>query len=192
MKTTSKSKSKPTPACSPLRAGLGVSRREVAALPPGPKSRADLRILLVDDDATVRDSLNDVLMAEGYCSVIPAENGQQALDFANELPVDLVLLDLNMPVKNGWDTFEQFTREHPLVPIIIATARPNQLFTAVGAGVGALLEKPMDIPTLLRTMEKLLAETTEQRLARLAGVGIEFHYRSSTASQPPHRPAKTR
>ena len=84
-----------------------------------------------------------------------------------------------VPVKNGWDTFEQLTREHPLIPVIIATARPNQLFTALGAGAGALLEKPMDIPTLLRTMEKLLAETAEQRLARLAGQKAEFHYKPS-------------
>ncbi len=140
--------------------------------------RSGKRILLVDDDPAVRDSLNDVLLAEGYL-IIPAQNGQQALDLANESSVDLVLLDLNMPVKNGWDTFEQLTREHPLVPIIIATARPNQLFTALGAGAGALLEKPMEIPTLLRTMEKLLAETAEQRLARLAGQKAEFHYKPS-------------
>ncbi len=132
----------------------------------------------MDDDPTVRDSLKDVLLAEGY-RVMPAENGQQALDLANKSPVDLVLLDLNMPVKNGWDTFEQFTREHPLIPIIIATARPNQLFTAINAGVGALLEKPMDIPMLLRTMEKLLSETAGQRLARLAGQKAEFHYKPS-------------
>src|SRR5947207_15612326 len=137
-------------------------------------NRPGKRILLVDDDPTVRDSLKDVLQSEGY-SVIPAENGQQALDLANESSVDLVLLDLNMPVKNGWDTYEQLTREHPLIPVIIATARPNQLFTAINAGVGALLEKPMDIPTLLRRMEKLLAETAEQRLARLAGQKAEFH-----------------
>jgi DNA-binding response OmpR family regulator len=137
----------------------------------------------VDDDLTVRDSLNDVLLAEGYF-VIPAEDGQQALDLANRSPVDLVLLDLNMPVKNGWDTFEQLTREHPLIPVIIATARPNQLFTALGAGVGALLEKPMDIPALLRTMEKLLAETSEQRLARLAGKQTKFHYQPGTAKPP--------
>src|SRR6266404_4956892 len=140
--------------------------------------RSGKRILLVDDDSTVRDSLNNVLQAEGYL-IIPADNGQQALDLANKSSVDLVLLDLNMPVKNGWDTFEQLTREHPLIPVIIATARPNQLFTAINAGVGALLEKPMDIPMLLRTMEKLLAETTEMRLARLAGQKAEFHYKPS-------------
>jgi len=139
------------------------------------------RILLVDDDPTVRDSLNDVLVAEGY-TVTPSENGQQAVDFANQLPFDLALLDLNMPVKDGWDTFEQITREHPLIPIIIITARPNQLFTALRAGAGALLEKPMDIPTLLRTMATLLSEPAEQRLARLAGKRAEFHYKPATGS----------
>lgn len=134
------------------------------------------RILLVDDDHTVRDSLSNVLVAEGY-SVTPAENGQQALDLANQVPVDLVLLDLNMPVKNGWDTFERLTAEHPLLPIIITTARPNQLFTAVSAGAGALLEKPMDIPALLHAMRTLLAETAEQHLARLAGKQTEFHFK---------------
>ena len=66
---------------------------------------------------------------------------------------------------------------------IIATARPNQLFTALSAGAGALLEKPMEIPTLLRTMATLLTETTEQRLARLAGKEAEFHYQPATAGQ---------
>jgi hypothetical protein len=42
-----------------------------------------------------------------------------------------------------------------------------------------LLEKPMDIPTLLRTIEKLLTESAEQRLARLAGQKAEFHYKPS-------------
>lgn len=151
--------------------------------PPAPtgRTRPGRRILLVDDDPTVRDSLNDVLTGEGY-SVIPAENGEQALNLAARLPFDLVLLDLNMPVKNGWDTFQQLTMEHPLVPVIIVTARPNQLFTALGAGAGALLEKPMDIPTLLQTVEKLLAESAWQNLARLAGRETEFHYKSAPAS----------
>src|SRR5487761_2141019 len=173
MKTIIKPKPATTQNCPTQRPGSAASYPE----------RAGLRILLVDDDTTVRDSLNDVLLAEGYCCIIPAEIGQQALDYANEVPVDLVLLDLNMPVKNGWDTFEQFTREHPLTPIIVATARPNQLFTALNAGVGALLEKPMDIPVLLRTIEKLLAESAEQRLARLAGKETKFHYQPAARSQ---------
>jgi DNA-binding response OmpR family regulator len=140
------------------------------------KPRTAPRILLVDDDCTVRDSLYELLVSEAY-QVILAENGQRALEVASQTTVDLVLLDLNMPVKNGWDTFEQLTREHPFIPVIIVTARPNQLFTAVSAGAGALLEKPMDIPMLLRTIQKLLAESPEDRLARLAGHETDFHYK---------------
>ena len=134
------------------------------------------RILLADDDATVRESLQAVLTAEGF-TVIPARNGEQALELVAVTDVDLALLDLTMPVKNGWDTFERLTAEHPLIPVIIITARPNQLFTALSAGAGALLEKPMDIPILLGTIRKLLAEPAEQRLARLAGERTVFHYK---------------
>ena len=155
--------------------------REPGAQPSPRRSRTTKRILLVDDDLNVRESLNEVLVSEGYF-VISAENGQRAIEFASQSAVDLVLLDLNMPVKNGWDTFEQLSREHPLIPIIIATVRPNQLFTAFSAGVGALLEKPMDIPILLRTVEKLLTESAKQRLARLAGESSEFYFKPATAT----------
>jgi DNA-binding response OmpR family regulator len=181
MKSTTFSKTTSPHARSMNHPQQPTPHRERAAQPSSGNSHTGKRILLVDDDPTVRDSLNDVLVSEGY-SVISAENGEEALDLAARLPVDLALLDLNMPVKNGWDTFQQLTFEHPLIPIIIVTARPNQLFTALGAGAGALLEKPMDIPTLLRTMEKLLAESAEQRLARLAGKETEFHYKSATTN----------
>jgi DNA-binding response OmpR family regulator len=180
MRSTTYSTASATPVRSTNRpAQVGPLGKAITQPSPG-SSGPRKRILLVDDDPTVRDSLSNVFVAEGY-SVIPAENGQQALDLANRLPADLVLLDLNMPVKNGWDTFQGLTAEHPLLPIIIATARPNQLFTAVSAGAGALLEKPMDIPTLLRTIKMLLVETAEQRLARLVGKKAEFHYMPATA-----------
>lgn len=136
------------------------------------------RILLVDDDATVLDSVQGVLVAEGF-HVFTAPNGQRAIELARETVMDLVLLDLNMPVKNGWDTYEQLTREHPFLPVIITTARPNQWFTAVNAGVGALMEKPMDIATLLQTIRRLLAEPAQLHLARLAGEGAGFYYQSA-------------
>jgi CheY-like chemotaxis protein len=142
------------------------------------KSPDRRRILLVDDDAGVRGSLQDVLVEEGFL-VIPANDGQHALEIIASTSVDLVLLDLNMPRKNGWDTFERLSAEHPLVPVILITARPNQLFTAVGAGVGALLEKPLDIPHLLTTIRRLLTESSEVRLRRLAGQEAPFDYKPS-------------
>ncbi|HAO80675.1 MAG TPA: hypothetical protein DCQ92_17225, partial [Verrucomicrobia subdivision 3 bacterium] len=74
-----------------------------------PSPRATRKhILLVDDDAGVRGSLQDVLVEEGYL-VIPANDGQQALELIASSSIDLVLLDLNMPRKNGWDTFERLS-----------------------------------------------------------------------------------
>jgi len=133
------------------------------------------RLLLVDDDPTVREMIGRVLTEAGYI-VLLAANGQEALDFAAATEVDLVLLDLNMPVKNGWDTFERLTTANPLLPIIIITARPNQLFPALASGAGALLEKPLDFPTLLETIRTLLDEPAEKRLARIAGKPADFHY----------------
>lgn len=153
------------------------------------KHAAQPTILLVDDDTAVLESLTHVLVGEDY-HVLPACNGQEALDLVACNAVDLVLLDLNMPVKNGWDTFERLSRDHALVPIIIVTARPNQLFLARAAGVGALIEKPLDIPILLQTIKDLLAEPAEKRLARLAGKRVEFHYAPATGSSKGDQPVE--
>ena len=133
------------------------------------------RLLLVDDDPTVREMIGRVLTEAGH-TVMFAANGQAALDFASATEMDLVLLDLNMPVKSGWDTFERLTTENPLLPVIIITARPNQLFPALASGVGALMEKPLDFPKLLETIRILLDEPVEKRLDRLAGKSAELHY----------------
>lgn len=133
------------------------------------------KILLVDDDPAVRESLSHVLTGEGY-DVVPAANGVEATDLAGSRIIDLVLLDLNLPKRDGWDTFELLTRRNPRLPIMIITARSNQLFPALAAGAGALMEKPLDFPKLLQTIRDLIAEPVEARLARLTGKPGEFHY----------------
>ncbi|HUL51330.1 MAG TPA: response regulator [Candidatus Nitrosotalea sp.] len=143
--------------------------------PAAASVRPRKRILVVDDDRSVRVMLTRVLLNEGYLALSAADGGE-ALETAKGAAVDLVLLDLNMPVKSGWDTFERLAAENPLLPIIVITARPNQLFTALGSGVGALLEKPLDFPRMLGTIEALLAESAESRLARMSGKPSEFHY----------------
>jgi DNA-binding response OmpR family regulator len=133
------------------------------------------KLLLVDDDLSVRQMLTRLLISEGY-TVFPAENGEKAFILAKANEIDLVLLDLQLPQHSGWDIFEKLSSEYPLLPVIIITARPNQLFLALGAGVSALFEKPLDFPKLLETIKTLLAETAETRLSRLAGQATEFHY----------------
>lgn len=131
------------------------------------------RVLLVDDDKSVRESLNEVLICEGYL-VTQAANGEEAIHAMESQHVDVILLDLNMPRLNGWDTFEHLIERWPLVPILIITARPNQLFLAASAGAAALLEKPVDIAAMIRAIRSAIDEPTSVRLARLAGGGDNF------------------
>jgi len=134
-----------------------------------PRQGADLaRVLLVDDDPAIRQILLRLLTEEDF-EAVTAANGVQALELASAVKFDLVLLDLNMPVKNGWDTFEQLSIKDPLMPIILITARPNQFFPALASGVGALLEKPLDFAKLIYTIHNLLKEPAEVRLARYVG-----------------------
>ncbi len=132
-------------------------------------------ILLVDDDVSVRESVSQVLVAEGY-EVLLAEDGDTALELARNYSVNLALLDLRMPKKSGWDTFEPLTREHPTLPVIIMTGRSNQRFTSLAAGVGALIEKPFEMSKLIEIIEQLLAQPAEAHLARLAGETSDLRY----------------
>jgi DNA-binding response OmpR family regulator len=133
------------------------------------------QILVVDDDPSVRTMLRRVLADEGY-HVQSAANGAEALQAANTAPPDLVLLDVKLREESGWDVFRRLTRKWPSLPVVIITARPNQLFTALAAGVGALVEKPLHIPKMLRSISRLLRESVETRLARVAGKIAHFDY----------------
>jgi DNA-binding response OmpR family regulator len=93
----------------------------------------------------------------------------------------LLLLDLNLPSRSGWDAFERFTALNPLLPVIIITGRDRQYELAEGAGVGALMEKPLDVPLLLKTIADLIAEPAELRLKRLTGREHSLLYFPSAA-----------
>jgi len=124
------------------------------------------KVLLADDDRSVLDALGAVLESEGF-DVDRAADGHAALEKFRENRADIVLLDLNMPVRGGWDTFERLMAIDPLLPIIIITARPDAYRVAVTAGATALMQKPLHIPQLLEAMREMLAEPVEQRLGRI-------------------------
>jgi CheY-like chemotaxis protein len=125
-------------------------------------------VLLVDDDRSVLDALGTVIESEGF-ELVRATDGHEAVEKFRQQPIDIVLLDLNMPVKGGWDTLERLTTINPLLPIIVITARPDAYPVAMERGVAVLMQKPLDIPLLLEAMRELLAEPATKRLSRLAG-----------------------
>ena len=133
------------------------------------------KILLADDDAGVRETLGRVLESEHY-AVTPAKTGREAAaKFIEDLP-DLVLLDLNLPDRDGWDAFDLMHQTHPLVPVIVITARSQQYQRASERGIDALMEKPLNMPLLLSAIANFLAEPELERILRVADPGFKTVY----------------
>jgi two-component system response regulator MprA len=133
------------------------------------------KILLADDDASVREMLGRVLESEDYAVVLAKTGREAATKFAVALP-DLVLLDLSMPDKNGWEAFMLMEQSRPFVPVIMITAWPQQYQQAAGLGIDALMEKPLDLPLLFATIAGLLAESETDRVQRLTNPRFKTFY----------------
>ncbi len=115
------------------------------------------RVLIVDDDPSIRYMLSRVLMDEGY-NVMSAANGHQGLEIALTGQIDLVLLDWKMPELNGEDTLKELTYVRPTLPVIVITAYPRKQNEGGLNGASAVLQKPLDFPRLLEAIKMLLAQ----------------------------------
>jgi len=120
--------------------------------------KAPKKVLLVEDDLDVRDTLQDLLESEGL-DVIPAANGKQAIDFLtlNDPPgADLVILDLMMPLVSGWEVLDVLTSDASLrrIPVIVLSAlpvsRPERALEIV--------RKPFALETLVSSIRSVLPE----------------------------------
>ncbi len=141
------------------------------------------RVLVVDDDAAVRGSIQSVLETTGY-QTLTAPDGRAA-ELCYQQPIDLAILDLNLPRESGWDVFEGLTTRFPHVPVIIITGLSNQYRVAQAAGVSALIEKPVEVTLLLAVMEELLNEPREVRLRRMCGHQTDTRYFGRSLPVPP-------
>ena len=111
------------------------------------------RILVVDDDSSVREMVTRVLAGEGYVAWSAADN-KAAMEVASTMPFDLVLLDMNVRGRN--EIVEALKRRTPAPAIIIMTARSNRNNKATSTEV--FLEKPLDFIKLLQTVSQLLTK----------------------------------
>lgn len=114
-------------------------------------------LLLVDDDADIRESLQLVLEDMGY-RVRIAENGKDALENLKLAPKpDIIVTDLMMPVMNGFE-FLQALREHPKfggIPIVVMSA--NRGYDASDLKVHEMIRKPFEIADLARSLHKAVS-----------------------------------
>ena len=108
-------------------------------------------ILIVDDDLDIREALQEILEDKGYLACV-ASNGAQALELLDRAPKPgLVLLDLMMPVMDGYQFLEVFRskRQFDGIPVVVVTAG-----IIVAPGVAGYIKKPFDTEQLLRVINK--------------------------------------
>jgi two-component system chemotaxis response regulator CheY len=105
------------------------------------------RVLVVDDDASIRELLLTALEDDGY-EVVPAVNGQDALAVCERWRPDVIVLDLMMPVMDGW-TFAKRLRERDDIPIVVLSAATDLARHAKTIGAAAVVAKPFDLDQLL-------------------------------------------
>ncbi|MCA9760053.1 MAG: response regulator transcription factor [Streptococcus sp.] len=119
-----------------------------------------MRILVAEDQAMLRDALCQLLgFQDAVEAVLQAENGSQAIALLEKEPVDVVLLDIEMPEKTGLDVLEWVRGQALSVKVVIMTTfkRPGYFERAVKADVDAYVLKERSIADLMRTIETVLA-----------------------------------
>ena len=137
-----------------------MSRRD--RLPATPRQQ----ILLVEDDRDIRSSVQEVLEDEGY-AVATAENGRQALEtLRSGAAPDLIILDLRMPVMDGWEFRAAQKSDSQLanIPVLAISADGSAKAEAIDAH--AYLRKPLTTETLLDAVVRIMGEVERQRLLR--------------------------
>ena len=111
------------------------------------------RVLVVDDDPDIRDLLVTALADDGYVAE-SARDGRDALDVLDRFDADVVILDLMMPVMDGW-TFAARMREHHTIPIVVLSAATDITRHAKSIGAADVVPKPFDLETLLPTIARV-------------------------------------
>jgi len=129
-----------------------LSKRSLPAMTESPQGK---RLLVVDDEDTIRVLVSRILAAKGY-AVASARNGREALaKIAADRP-DLVLLDLMMPEIDGWAVLERLRGTPNPPPVLVISACVDR-DRALREGAWACLAKPFDSGQLLETCRRILA-----------------------------------
>jgi DNA-binding response OmpR family regulator len=120
------------------------------------------RILLVDDDGAVRASLRRLVRYAGY-DVQEARNGNEAITLLSQTPVDLAIIDILMPSRDGLETIKEIRTRWPAVRIIAISGggfchAGLYLDLSLKLGAARALEKPIGFKELLEVMRAVLGE----------------------------------
>ena len=117
----------------------------------------EIRILLVEDEPSLIFTLRDTLESEGY-DVIVSEDGEQAVGLAQEHKPDIMILDIMLPGKNGYEICQEIRSLKFTFPIIMLTAKDQELDKVKGLDIGAddYITKPFGVKELLARIQARL------------------------------------
>lgn len=120
-------------------------------------------LLVAEDDPAIRIGLEDSLESEGY-AVVSVTNGRDALIHFKQGGMDMVLLDVMMPELSGYDVCREIRRMDPRIPIIMLTAKGEEIDKVVGLELGAddYITKPFGVRELLARIAALFRRTSRQ------------------------------
>ena len=112
-------------------------------------------VLVVEDDASIREVISDVLEDKGF-RVLPAANGSDALQQLDRVRPDVMVLDLLMPVMHGWAFMETYLQKTggSLIPIVVVSVNPALPRSYNRLGVHTVVSKPFDVDHLLEAVEQ--------------------------------------
>ena len=136
--------------------------------------RESIRILLVDDQSLIRQGLRALLELEPDLTIVgEAENGQVAIDRAESLNPDIILMDVRMPYTDGVAATEIIHQKHPNIRIIILTTFDDDEYVTAALKVGAIGYLLKDTPSeelaqAIRTVDKGYTQLSPGILAKLA------------------------
>ena len=149
------------------------------------------RILLVEDEVGLALTLEDRLTAEGY-AVEVARDGEAGLQRASAEPFDLVLLDVMLPKKSGFDVCRELRAARPRLPVLMLTARGQIEDKVVGLKLGAddYLVKPFHMSELVARVEALLRRSappagSEATRFAFGEVSVDFRKAEVTVGEKP-------
>jgi two-component system chemotaxis response regulator CheY len=112
-------------------------------------------ILVVDDDELIRDTVASTLADEGY-PVATAPDGAAALDEVERQPPTAILLDMKMPIMDGWAFACAYRQQpEPHAPIVVMTAAADAPKRAADVGAAAYLSKPFDLDDVLKLVGRI-------------------------------------
>ena len=121
------------------------------------------QVLVIEDDAAIRQGIVDALEFEGYAT-LEAEDGNGGLHMALKVDCDLLLLDLVLPGRDGLDILKEVRATRPTLPIVVLTARGAETDRVKGLKLGAddYVVKPFSVKELLARVEAVLRRSPER------------------------------